>query len=315
MKEVFNQIKFLALALATGCSGLLLQRGGRYPSLQEPPPLREEVTRPHFDGMKKKLVLLTFFNESPHGRDDLGIVATEELRRELDGSGQFMVDSISEKIFGNSKRIYAAGGTHLSQLSRQAKAAGINFVVFGRILEARVREMTDEIGIVRKTKSYSESKVEIRIFDVNSNKEIFNQTTHGHANDSALRLFNQNRETRLTYRRELLRYTIRVTVRKSIPQILEIAGKHDWTGRIAKIIGQKIYINAGRASGLQISDILKVITEGQEIFDPETGAMIGMSKGEVKGTVEVIDYFGPDGAIAILHSGGSILEGDFVQLY
>ena len=84
---------------------------------------------------------------------------------------------------------------------------------------------------------------------------------------------------------------------------------------MARIIGNKIYINAGRGSGLNVSDILKVITEGQEIFDPETGALIGVSKGEVKGTLEVIDYFGPDGAIAILHSGGSVHEGDFVQLY
>ena len=84
---------------------------------------------------------------------------------------------------------------------------------------------------------------------------------------------------------------------------------------MAKIIGNKIYLNSGRDSGLNIGDILKVITEGQDIFDPETGALIGVSKGDVKGTLEVIDYFGPDGSISILHSGGSVTEGDFVQLY
>jgi hypothetical protein len=40
-----------------------------------------------------------------------------------------------------------------------------------------------------------------------------------------------------------------------------------------------------------------------------------MSVGEVKGTLEVIDYFGQDGAVCTLHSGGSVTEGDFVQLY
>ena len=57
------------------------------------------------------------------------------------------------------------------------------------------------------------------------------------------------------------------------------------------------------------------MTEGQEIYDPESGALLGVSKGQVKGTLEVIDYFGPDGSVAILHSGGSVTEGDFVQLY
>jgi len=58
-----------------------------------------------------------------------------------------------------------------------------------------------------------------------------------------------------------------------------------------------------------------VITEGQEIYDPESGAMIGISQGEVKGTLEVVDYVANDGAVCILHSGGSVTEGDFVELY
>ena len=101
----------------------------------------------------------------------------------------------------------------------------------------------------------------------------------------------------------------------AIPRILGVSSKLDWVGRVAKIEGNKIYVNAGRSSGIQISDVLKVMTEGQEIFDPETGALIGLSKGEVKGTLEVIDYFGPDGSIAILHSGGAVIEGDYLTLY
>ena len=100
-----------------------------------------------------------------------------------------------------------------------------------------------------------------------------------------------------------------------MPRLLKVSEKLDWVGRVAKIIGTKIYINAGRRSGINIGDILKVLTEGVEIFDPETGAMIGTSKGELKGTVEIIDFVGQDASVAILHSGGSVHEGDFVQLY
>ncbi len=271
--------------------------------------------RKHFNGVKKKVALLYFFNESPYGGNDLGVTATEELRRELSRAGQFILDPIGKKLFGNSKEIYAGGGVKLVQLARKAKVSGLNFVIFGRIIEARIREKTDEIGIIRETKSYTESKVEVRIFDVNSNKEIYTETIRGFADDSHYRFFATSREDKLTYRRGLLRYAVKVAVRKSIPKILSISEKLDWVGQVAKIIGNKIYINAGRGSGLNIGDILKVITEGQEIFDPETGALIGVSKGEVKGTVEVVDYFGPDGAIVILHSGGSVHGGDFVQLY
>ncbi|MCP4913569.1 MAG: hypothetical protein GY909_10655 [Oligoflexia bacterium] len=298
----------LIMAFFVACSGEVIQRNpyGRKP---------RKTARKYFDGIKKKVALLTFFNESPYGGQDLGITATEEIRRELVRTGEFKVDPMANKIFGSSKEIYAGGGTKLVQLSRKAKIAGINFVLFGRVIEARVREKTDEIGVVRQTKSYTEAKVEIRVFDINSNKEIYTDIIKGFADDSTFRFFQHDQETKLTYRRELLRYAVKVATRKSIPRILDVADKINWVGRVAKIVGNKVYINAGRESGIHISDVLKVITEGQEIYDPESGALIGVSKGEIKGTLEVIDYFGADGSIAIPHSGGVVQEGDFVQLY
>ncbi|ATH08608.1 hypothetical protein BIY24_11830 [Halobacteriovorax marinus] len=271
--------------------------------------------RKFFNGVKKRVALLTFFNESPYGGEDLGITATEEFRRELSRTGEFVVDPMAKRLFGSSKEIYAGGGVKLVQLSRKAKVAGLNFVLFGRIIDARIREKVDEIGVVRETKSYTESKVEVRIFDVNGNKEIYSETHRASADDSSFRFFQGDRESKLQYRRELLRYVVQVAVRKSIPNILAISSKLDWVGRVAKIVGTKIYINAGRSSGINIGDILKVMSEGEEIFDPETGALIGVSKGTVKGTIEIIDYFGEDGSIAVLHSGGSVHENDFVQLY
>lgn len=296
------------LLILYSCGGTPVQRNhmGRMP---RPEP------RKHFSGIKKKLVVLEFFNEAPYGGSDLGITGTEELKNELSRTGEFILDPLATKIFGSSKEIYAGGGTKLVQLARKAKVAGLNFVIYGRIIEARIREKSDEVGIVRQTKSYTESVVEVRIFDVNSSKEIYTQSLRGYADDNTFRFFVSDQETHLTYRRELLRYAIKVAIRKAVPSIIGLSMKMDWTGRVAKIIGNKIYVNAGRDSGINVSDILKVITEGAEIYDPETGALIGVSKGDVKGTIEVIDYFGPDGSICILHSGGSVLEGDFVQLY
>jgi hypothetical protein len=290
------------------CSSAVVQRDG-----QGKRPRVEE--RKYFSGVKKKVALLPFFNESPFESEDLEVNATEELRQELSRTGEFMIEPSSHKIFGSSKEVYVGGGMKLVQLTRQAKIAGINFVIFGRVIDARVREKSDEIGIVRQTKSYTESKVEVRVFDVNAGKEIFTETLQGYADDSTYRFFASDREDYLSYRRDLIRYAVRVAVRKSIPKVIELASKLDWVGRVAKIIGSKIYLNAGRESGINIGDILKIITEGTEIYDPESGALIGMSKGDMKGTIEIVDYFGSDGSIAILHSGGQVLEGDFVQLY
>jgi hypothetical protein len=268
-----------------------------------------------FNPIKKKIALLTFYNESEMGGDDLAIVATEEFRREISRSREFLIDPDAERIFGNSKEIYAGGGVKLVQLARKAKMSGVNIVIFGRIKEVRIRQKSDEVGFVRKVKSLAETYVEIKAYDVLSNKELFTETVDGNISDDNLKFYQSPTEDNLAYRQELLRYSVKVAVRKFVPKIVKIGSRLDWVGRVAKIIGTRIYINAGRSSGINIGDILKVITEGQEVYDPESGAMIGVSQGEVKGTLEVVDYFGDDGAITILHSGGSVTEGDFVQLY
>lgn len=268
-----------------------------------------------FNPIKKKIALLGFYNESPLGGEDLAITATEEFRREINRSREFLIDPEAETLFGTSKEIYAGGGVKLSQLARKAKMSGVNIVVFGRIKEARVRQKSDEIGIVRKVKSLAETMVEVKVYDVLANKELFSETLDGNISDDNMRFFKAESEDNLAYRQELLRYSVKVAVRKIIPRVVQLGSRLDWMGRVAKIIGTRIYINAGRSSGINIGDILKIITEGQEIYDPESGAMIGMSQGEVKGTLEVVDYFEPNGSICILHSGGSVTEGDFVQLY
>ncbi len=268
-----------------------------------------------FNPIKKKIALLSFYNESPMGGDDLAVTATEEFRREISKSREFLIDPEAETIFGTSKEIYAGGGVKLVQLARKAKNSGVNLVIFGRVKEARVRQKSDEIGFVRKVKSLAETYVEIKVYDVLANKELFSETVDGNISDDNMRFYQAESEDNLAYRQDLLRYSVKVAVRKFIPRVTKVGSRLDWMGRVAKIIGTRIYINAGRTSGINMGDILKVITEGQEVYDPESGAMIGMSPGEVKGTLEVVDYFGDDGAICILHSGGSVTEGDFVQLY
>jgi hypothetical protein len=268
-----------------------------------------------FSPLRKKVALLTFFNESPIGGEDLAIIATEELRREILRSREFLIDPESEKIFGSSREIYAGGGVKLSQLARKARMSGVNIVIFGRIKEARVRQKSDEVGFVRKVKSMAETYVEVKVYDVLGNKELLSTVVDGNMSDDNFRFYKSDGDDNLAYRQDLLRYSIQMAVRKASPQVVKIGSKIDWMGRVAKIIGTRIYLNAGRSSGIHIGDILRVITEGQEVYDPESGAMIGISQGEVKGTLEVIDYIGQDGAICILHSGGSVTEGDFVQLY
>lgn len=310
----FKLLSVLLILSFTACTGAPVKRRSSG-HVNQKRYYGKPTNKPFLNPIRKKVVLLPLFNESPFGKKDLAIHATEELRRELSRTRDYIVDMESASLFGSSKEIYSGGGIKLAQMSRKAKMSGVALVIFGRIVNARVRQKSDEIGIVRKTKSYAESTVELRVFDIHSNKEIYSDKTNGNINDSSFKFFMSQRDANLGYRRGLLRYSVRVAMRRFIPKLMKLGEKLDWTGRVAKIIGSKIYVNAGRKSGLNVGDILRVLTEGQEVYDPETGALLGMSKGQVKGSLEIIDFFGPDGAVAVLHSGGSVTEGDFVQLY
>ncbi len=284
---------------------LLLFQSCSLPLIRRDQKGRQRIApRPDFNPVKKKIAVLPFENEAPVGGDDLAIFAQAELSKELAKIQDFKIDPASSKLFGPSREIYSSAGSKLNQLARTAKLAGVHLIVFGRIARARVRQKKDSIGLVRSTKAIADASIEIRVYDVHSGQEVFSQKVESAVDDKTFRFALSDAEDNMAYRRDLLRYAAQKAVRQVIPALAEIGRKLSWIGRVAKIIGNKIYLNAGRQSGLFVGDIIKVVTEGQEIYDPESGALIGISQGETKGTLEVTDFFGPDGAVSILHSGG-----------
>ena len=59
-----------------------------------------------------------------------------------------------------------------------------------------------------------------------------------------------------------------------------------------------------KKNGLKVGDILKVVLDGKKVLTLVQVLILEKSKGAVKATVEVIEFFGANGAIARLHSGG-----------
>jgi hypothetical protein len=100
--------------------------------------------------------------------------------------------------------------------------------------------------------------------------------------------------------------------------LLKVAGNSDrlgWFGRIVRIEAARVYLNAGRRTGIQVGETLKVIDTPKDIVDPQGGNYLGQAPGRVKGTLKVVQHFGLDGAIAVIQSGGGVMVGDRVELY
>ena len=265
--------------------------------------------------IKKKLLILPFHNESPFGGKDLEVLATEEIRRSLMSTGRFLIDNKNADVFPNSMRVFQGGGSNLSSLLNRAKGLGVNLIVYGRIVDSSIRQKEDDVGFIKEVFLFGSSSVEVHVIDVSTEQEVLVKKVEAFTEDKSYQIQHISRENKYELRRDLLRLATKMAVAKLIKPIWEKTKKKEWFGRIAKIVGKKIYINAGVESGVKIGDIMKVLTPSQEIFDPMSGALIGKTKGDVKSTIEITDFFGNNGAVGIIHSGGNVAPGDQVTLY
>ena len=156
----------------------------------------------------------------------------------------------------------------------------------------------------------------MKIFDVAGGREIAAASRSGESSNNAMVAFDGEKSMESpAYRAELTKFAVRNAMSLAIPDVIKAVEKLQWQGRVAKVSGTRIYVNAGRASGLVVGDILKVMTPGDDIYDKGTGAFLGRTNGQLKGTVEVVDFLGTDGAVTEIHTGGNFQEQDLVQLY
>lgn len=265
------------------------------------------------EGMRHRVLVLPFLDENLNRTEKASQVARDSFLRELARTGQFVVVALSD-FPGDPKEYLKEGGEYdLARVSRVAAPLGVTAVIEGKVLDLNAKKLGDAVGVFRQEKALVEAQVRLRAVAGRSGREIFNQTAHAKEEASATQVGGRSRLS--AEDPVLVMESTRRAYMSLLPQVMQAIDKLHWEGRVAMVSGEKIYINAGRLSGIQVGDLLKVAEEGKEIFDPETGRFIGTAPGRMKGTLEVISYFGKDGAVTLIHSGNGFKENDLVQLY
>lgn len=318
-RKLIGTILVCSLVFASGCtrSKSYKQEQDYYRADTEFDPARSAVNAKvsKFGQPKKKIFVLPFMNDTPFTDDKLGVSASNELLRMLKSTSRAVIpeDLRSADV---SRDFYSGEKVRLSPLIREGKKLGVTLIIIGKIRKIKYRQKGDEVGVFRQKKSMAASEVEMRMFDTVEGKEVMFVTKIADSTSSQTGLFGGDSDSDpKEMREELVDQAVKNAVRLIGADIARALEKISWEGRIAKISGGKIYVNSGRASGLNLGDILKVLTPGEDIYDPLTGAYMGRSTGQPKGTLEVTDFIGTDGAVTTVHSGGGFFESDVVQLY
>lgn len=263
---------------------------------------------------KKKVFIFGFWNNTPVNQSDFGAYAADELRRGLYLSHRVILSDEIKSDFSTDDFVH--GDTvQVGQLIREGQKLGVPLVVIGRISKIVFRQKGEEVGLFRQKQSLALAELEVKVFDIHAGREIAAISKTGESISKTFLAFDSRSSDSESQRVEITQQAIQEAVANLLPEVIKSVDKITWQGRIARVIGSKIYVNAGRGSGLIQGDILKVLTTGDDVYDPLSGAYLGRSEGQVKGTLEVSEFIGMDGSVSKIHTGGNFHEGDFVQLY
>lgn len=263
---------------------------------------------------RKRVVVFNFWNDTPVRDAEVGEFTADELRRGLHLTQRMILPTDVHTDLATSDFIQGEK-VKVAQLIREGRRMGVAVLVIGRIAKIAFRQRGDDVGLLRQKQSFAAVNVEIKVFDVAAGREIAAVARSGESSSNALVAFEHGEMESSKFRAELTRLAMREATAHLVPDVIKAIEKMTWQGHVAKVSGNKIYVNAGRASGLVSGDILRVMAQGDDVYDPSTGAFLGRAQGQMKGTLEVVDFLGTDGAITELHTGGNVQEGDVVQLY
>ncbi len=290
-------------------------RGGRPGTGQTRADRDRSVERAtEFAAPRKRTLVLPFWNDTPI-KERFSRSAQSSLKSFYFKSMQVNLvrdaglDKESKDFYLDKERVDLAG------LSKYGQKWGVFFVPVGRISRIVFRKAQEEVGILRPSATRAAVYLDLRLIDVHTGKVAAKTETVGLGKAETFNVVGEGAEDSKSERIELVKLAIRDGIKRALPVMDREIKRVTWRGRIAKISGGRFYVNAGRSTGLNLGDILKVTTSGSDAFDPETGIFIGRTVGEVKGTLEIVDFFGDDGTVARIHSGGNFMENDVVMLY
>lgn len=265
--------------------------------------------------IRKRVIVLPFIDSSIHHSEQIAAAARQALLKGLIKSDRVVLVNPAD-LPQDLARLRNDQEYNLEAVSRLASALGVAAVIEGKIMEIKARKLSDEVGLIRKVHAKLETTIRLRIYSSKTAKEILNEMRTGEIESSTTRFAQSPYSDRnLEDDPKLVEDVVAKAFQGAMPEVIRTMGKLSWEGRIAMVQAEKVYINAGRLSGIQVGDILKVTEDGEDIFDPDTGALIGKVPGRMKGTLEVISYFGQDGAVSVIHSGAGFHENDRVELY
>ena len=262
----------------------------------------KSIVTPYLLGrLKYKVVVLRFEDKTKESSRGLGAIVTQQLVKQIEESDAMVL--LDMNLVRKSLRRADVGFlTTPSALWKLRTLLGVQGLVTRTIQDVLVgtgaRGQGDEAMAV--------TKLEVTLLDTETGNVL--RSIKGENPIYASRAVGE-----LNQDKALLK-AINFTLQGVTDGIIRGLSGLEWSTSVASADGNKFYLNAGKATGLKVGDVLEVYNNGRQVKHAITGVSLGRLPGKLKGKIKITRLFGIDASEADLASGSGIAIGDVVRL-
>ena len=301
---------FFALCIF-GCSHFFGNAENQKTPRETPSLARGNLPEKKIEPIKKRILLLGFKNQTPYQSPKVWAQIQERIEKLFEGLNDYVL--VNQSDFWNTRSEWEViNDLDYGELYHRAKAMGIDGILTGTLMEAVESETGEEVGLFRSRQYQISVSMEIELLDVHSEKKVFSRLETAQVDEERTEFLGR---APASYDASRIERAVDKTLDQALTHVPAHLRKIHWVGRIARIELHRFYINSGELSGIRLGQLLKVFGSERPIRDRPSGVMIGVARGDFKGLLKVIDYFGKDGAVAVVHSGAGFREKDRVESY
>ncbi|HOP85188.1 MAG TPA: hypothetical protein PLM71_00085 [Syntrophorhabdaceae bacterium] len=248
--------------------------------------------------MRRRVIILPIEDQTNYKDENIGELATRRLISRLEGTGAIIcIDpatiNVSEKV------------TNQESMKLLNEIYGVQAVVKG-VLQDIYSSSSKIEGKETKEISFAVSRISLEVYNTETGvllKQLSGRNPVSLTKESG-DLSSEKAKIKA------IDLAIEVIADDLLKAILLI----DWHARIASLDKDKVYINAGRLSGLEKGNTLEVYAPGEQIIDEKTKLPLGKIKGKYKGELEVSELFGVDASYAKVKRGSNFSPTDLVYI-
>jgi curli biogenesis system outer membrane secretion channel CsgG len=210
-----------------------------------------------------------------------------------------------------------AGAVDPTTAAKVGKILGVKYIILGGIDKFNVNNTRGGIGGIGGNLVQAQATINLRVIDTTTAERVVSLSADGEVRKGGgfFRGANLSREAEWGLASETIQKVSKDIVAKLVTAdyLDRIKGAAVpggvVEGRIIRIDGTRAYINLGSVSGIKVGDKFNVISLGQALIDPDTGANLGAPEKQTGSgaVVEVQEKF------AIIQFTGQAKDKDTVR--